>query len=287
MNGILLVDKPIGLSSQTAISIIKRTLNIKKIGHAGTLDPLASGVLVVLLNDATKLSDYLLEKEKTYLAEITIGKTTDTLDSEGEVIEEKEVESLLDIDKALESMIGKYLQTPPMYSAIKKDGKKLYELARAGQVIEREKREVEIIELKRTTDLVLENKTLKFSFLTRASKGTYIRSLCADIGAKLEFPAYMSNLRRISSGNFNIDECNTIENIKNGQYKVISMLDAISFIKRVELNDNLVKFALNGREIDSKVLKTNEKKIALSKDGKLIAIYEKQGNIYKALRVWN
>ena len=287
MNGILLVDKPVGISSQNAISVIKRALNINKIGHAGTLDPLASGVLVVLLNDATKLSDYLLEKEKTYLAEITIGKTTDTLDSEGEVTAEKEVDVLLDVDSALESMIGKYLQTPPMYSAIKKNGKKLYELAREGQVIEREKREVEIFEIKRTSEVILENKTLKFSFLTRASKGTYIRSLCDDIGKKLEFPAYMSNLRRVSSGNFNIDECFTLESIKNGEYKVVSMLDAISFLKRVEVNEKLLKMALNGREIDAKVLNASDKKIALANNGNLIAIYEKQENIYKALRVWN
>ena len=123
MNGILLVDKPVGISSQGAISVIKRALGVKKIGHAGTLDPLASGVLVVLVNNATKLSDYLLEKEKTYLAEVTIGKSTDTLDREGNVTETKKVTEILDVDSALKSMLGKSKQIPPMYSALKKDGK--------------------------------------------------------------------------------------------------------------------------------------------------------------------
>lgn len=287
MNGILLVDKPVGISSQGAISVIKRALGVKKIGHAGTLDPLASGVLVVLVNNATKLSDYLLEKEKTYLAEVTIGKSTITLDREGNVTETKKVTEILDVDSALKSMLGKSKQIPPMYSALKKDGKKLYELARNGETIEREARDIEIYEISRTSEIVLENDELKFSFITRASKGTYIRTLCFDIGAKLNFPAYMSNLVRVSSGKFKIEDCYSLEDIKNGKYKLISMIDAIDFIPRVIANEKIYKLVMNGHKLPIELVNSNEAKIAICYNDELIGIYEKQENIYKALRIWN
>lgn len=292
MNGVLLIDKPLGLSSQQVLTKIKHLLNVKKIGHAGTLDPLATGVLVVLINDATKLSDYLLEKEKTYLAEITIGKTTTTLDSEGEVVLKKKVTEKIDVDGLLNKMIGSYKQVPPMYSALKKDGKKLYELARDGITIEREARLVEIKEIKRVSEVLYSDECLKFSFLVKASKGTYIRTLCSDIGEKCGYPAYMSALRRVESGSFKIDDCYKVEDIENNNYKIISMLDALSFLETVEINGETLKRALNGREIFAKYLHTNSEKIVLSNEEKLIAIYEKSENenkdiIYKALRVWN
>lgn len=292
MNGVLLIDKPLGLSSQQVLTKIKHLLNVKKIGHAGTLDPLATGVLVVLINDATKLSDYLLEKEKTYLAEITIGKTTTTLDSEGEVVEKKPVTEKIDVDSLLSKMLGIYKQVPPMYSALKKDGKKLYELARDGITIEREARLVEIKEIKRVSEVLYSEECLKFSFLVKASKGTYIRTLCSDIGEKCGYPAYMSALRRVESGSFKIDDCYKVEDIENNNYKIISMLDALSFLETVEIDGETLKRALNGREIFAKYLHTNSKKIVLSNEKKLIAIYEKSENenkdiIYKALRVWN
>lgn len=292
MNGVLLIDKPLGLSSQQVLTKIKHLLNVKKIGHAGTLDPLATGVLVVLINDATKLSDYLLEKEKTYLAEITIGKTTATLDSEGEVVLKKKVTEKIDVDGLLSKMVGSYKQVPPMYSALKKDGKKLYELARDGIVVEREARLVEIKEIRRVSEVLYSDECLKFSFLVKASKGTYIRTLCSDIGEKCGYPAYMSALRRVESGSFKIDDCYKVEDIENNNYKIISMLDALSFLETVEINGETLKRALNGREIFAKYLHTNSEKIVLSNEEKLIAIYEKSENenkdiIYKALRVWN
>lgn len=292
MNGVLLIDKPLGLSSQQVLTKIKHLLNVKKIGHAGTLDPLATGVLVVLINDATKLSDYLLEKEKTYLAEITIGIATTTLDSEGEVVEKKPVTEKIDVDSLLNKMVGSYKQVPPMYSALKKDGKKLYELARDGIVVEREARLVEIKEIRRVSEVLYSDECLKFSFLVKASKGTYIRTLCSDIGEKCGYPAYMSALRRVESGSFKIDDCYKIEDIENNNYKIISMLDALSFLETVEINGETLKRALNGREIFAKYLHTNSEKIVLSNEEKLIAIYEKSENenkdiIYKALRVWN
>lgn len=292
MNGVLLIDKPLGLSSQQVLTKIKHLLNVKKIGHAGTLDPLATGVLVVLINDATKLSDYLLEKEKTYLAEITIGISTTTLDSEGEVVLKKPVTEKIDVDSLLTKMVGSYKQVPPMYSALKKDGKKLYELARDGIIVEREARLVEIKEIKRVSEVVYLNDCLKFSFLVKASKGTYIRTLCSDIGEKCDYPAYMSALRRVESGSFKIDDCYKMEDLENNNYKIISMLDALNFLETVEVEGETLKRALNGREIFAKYLHTNSEKIVLANEKKLIAIYEKSENenkdiIYKALRVWN
>lgn len=292
MNGVLLIDKPLGLSSQQTLTKIKRILNVKKIGHAGTLDPLATGVLVVLINDATKLSDYLLEKEKTYLTEITIGKSTTTLDSEGEVVLKKKVTEKIDVDSLLKKMLGSYKQVPPMYSALKKDGKKLYELARDGITIEREARVVEIKEIERVSEVVNANDELKFSFIVKASKGTYIRTLCSDIGEKCGYPAYMSSLRRTESGSFKIDDCYKLDDLENNNYKIISMLDALNFLETIEIEGETLKRALNGREIFAKYLHTNSEKIVLSNEGKLIAIYEKseienKDIIYKALRVWN
>lgn len=292
MNGVLLIDKPLGLSSQQVLTKIKHLLNVKKIGHAGTLDPLATGVLVVLINDATKLSDYLLEKEKTYLAEITIGISTTTLDSEGEVVEKKKVTEKIDVDSLLTKMVGSYKQVPPMYSALKKDGKKLYELARDGITVEREARLVEIKKIKRVSEAIYSNDCLKFSFLVKASKGTYIRTLCSDIGEKCGYPAYMSALRRVESGSFKIDDCYKLEDLENKNFKIITMLDALSFLETVEIDGETLKRALNGREIFAKYLHTNSEKIVLTNEKKLIAIYEKSENenkdiIYKALRVWN
>ena len=276
MNGVLLIDKPVGLSSQQVLSKIKRILKVKKIGHAGTLDPLATGVLVVLINDATKLSDYLLENEKAYLSEITIGKTTDTLDSEGEVTRVKKVTQKIDVDSLLQTMLGEHEQIPPMYSALKVNGKKLYELARTGVDIKREARKIEIKEIRRTSDVVYEADCLRFSFYVKASKGTYIRTLCADIGEKIDYPAYMSSLRRVTSGHFSIDNCYTIDDIQNGKFELISMLDAISSI--------MEKVEVSGESLN--------KRVALYNCDKLIAIYEKNDKeneslIYKAIRVWN
>ncbi|HEY8395643.1 MAG TPA: tRNA pseudouridine(55) synthase TruB, partial [Bacilli bacterium] len=176
MNGILLVYKEKGMTSNAVIQKIKKILQVKKIGHAGTLDPLATGLLVVLINGATKLSNYLLNQEKEYLAEITIGIATSTEDAEGEIIACKEVSESLDPDPILRSLIGKRLQVPPLYSALKKDGKKLYEYAREGVEVERKAREIEIYALERRSPVRYENGTAKFSFYCKVSKGTYIRT---------------------------------------------------------------------------------------------------------------
>lgn len=288
MNGILLVNKEKGYTSQDVVSRIRRIFNIKKVGHAGTLDPLATGVVVVLINEATKLSNYLLEEDKEYACEIVIGKATDTEDATGKIVEEKEVEALDNrkVDSILKSINGRIVQVPPMYSAIKIDGKKLYELARKGITVEREPRFVNIYSLDRTSDIVVKNNEAVFSFVTKVSKGTYIRTLCTEIGLRLEYPAYMNNLMRISSGNFRIEDSYSLKDIEEGNYKIIPMLEALNNYRQFEVDEEQAKKVKNGMPIFNKEIYNNEELIVLSYNNELLAIYKKSGIEYKAERVW-
>ena len=287
IDGVLLVDKPYGMTSQDAITKVKRILNVKKIGHAGTLDPLATGLLVVLLGNATKLSNYLLEESKEYIAEITIGDETSTLDAESPVINHVDVERIDNIDGVLQGFVGDFEFTPPIYSAIKVNGRKLYDIARAGKNIEIEKRYAEIFSIERVSDIDYSNKVCKFSFKCRVSKGTYIRSLCEAIGKRFGYPAYMSGLRRIASGKMNIKDSNTIEDLQNGKYFLTSMLNAIGEKKVIHINDAIFSRVNNGMRI---ILKScTEDEVFLAYKNILVGIYEKnkdQEFSYRAKRVW-
>lgn len=283
MNGIIIVDKKKGWTSQDILTKIKKTLKLKKIGHAGTLDPLATGVMVVMLNDATKLSDYLMNDEKEYLCEIVIGKATDTEDCQGKIIDEKEVNELNNVDDVLNSLIGKLEQIPPMYSALHHNGVKLYELARAGIEVEREKRNVEVFSIKRTSDIVIENGEAKFSFITRVSKGTYIRTLCVEIGNRLGFPAYMNELRRLSSGVMRIEDASTLEDVLQGNFKLINMLEVFKDYTIIEVNEYLDSKIKNGMKVK---INCQDDLVVFSKNNELYAIYEKDNGFYKAKRVW-
>ncbi|MDD3171402.1 MAG: tRNA pseudouridine(55) synthase TruB [Bacilli bacterium] len=289
MNGVLLVNKEQGLTSQDVVSRVKRILNIKKAGHAGTLDPLATGVVVVLLGEATKISNYLLEESKEYQAEVVIGVATDTEDATGTILATKNVNTVdsVDVDRIIQGLIGKQLQIPPMYSAIKLEGKKLYELARKGITIKREPREIEVFDIKRTNDIEVVDGKGKFSFVTRVSKGTYIRTLCTEIGNRLEYPAHMSKLERISSGNFHISSSYTLKEISDGKYKILSALDALKGRMIVEIDDNEYSRVKNGMILGNKEKYQNNGLIILSYHGELVGIYKKTEEHYKAERVWN
>lgn len=187
MNGLEIVDKPIKKTSFDIVREIRKKYNIKQVGHIGTLDPMATGVLVILVGGATKLSDYLMEHDKEYIATVYLGEKKDTGDSEGDTIERKDVPKDISVEKikeVLQSFLGKSKQIPPMYSAIKVDGKKLYNLARQGIEVERKERDIEIteIELLRIED---EDNIKEVTFRVVCSKGTYIRVLCEDIAEKL------------------------------------------------------------------------------------------------------
>lgn len=214
MDGIIVINKTKGCTSHDIVYKVKKMLN-KKVGHTGTLDPMAEGVLPILIGKGTLLSKYLINHDKKYIVELQLGIKTDTADSEGKIIEEQQVnKSILtteNITKTLQTFIGKQEQIPPIYSAIKINGKKLYEYARKGQEVELKPRQIEIYNIK-LIDYSAEEKQIKFEVF--CSKGTYIRSLCEDIATKFGTIGYMKSLKRIQVGDFKIEDSITIEELQ-------------------------------------------------------------------------
>lgn len=211
IDGVFVIDKPKGWTSFDVVNFIKKRFKLRRIGHAGTLDPLATGVLVILIGKATKLSERFINQDKEYIAELTVGKKTDTADAEGKVFFESEILdfSSQKLKKIFEGLKGERLQIPPMFSSVKYKGKRLYELARKGIEVNRRPRQIHIKEI----DLLKVNLP-KIKFFVRCSKGTYVRTLCENIGEMLGCGAYMSELRRIRSGDFSIDDAITINELK-------------------------------------------------------------------------
>lgn len=257
MDGIIVINKPIGCTSYNIVYRVKKIFK-EKVGHTGTLDPLATGVLPILIGKGTKLSNYLMEHDKEYIATLKLGKKTDTLDAEGEVIEEREVDDNIfnrdKIDEVLNKFIGKIEQIPPLYSAIKVNGKKLYEYARNGQNVEVKPRQVEIYKIN-LLNIDKEQKEIKFK--VNCSKGTYIRTLCLDIAEKLGSIGYMSSLQRTRVGRFKIEDAITIDelekNEQNNEFlnkKLISIEDI--FIDKEVINLDDTKSFLNGVKIKIK-----------------------------------
>lgn len=256
MDGILVINKSKGLTSNDIVKKVKKILNTK-VGHTGTLDPNATGVLPLLLGNATKVSKYLINHDKEYEAVIKLGAKTTTADVEGEIIEEKEVnkEKLKEenIEEVLKSFIGKQQQIPPIYSAIKVNGKKLYEYARQGKEVEIKARNIEIYDLKL---LKIDSKNDELTINVKCSKGTYIRSLCEDIAVKLETLGYMKELNRIQIGEFNIKDSVTIEefkaNIENKDYSnIIGIEEIFKEIPEITIKQREYEKYLNGVKIDT------------------------------------
>ncbi len=244
VNGIVNVVKPPHMTSHDVVNHIRRTHKLKKVGHTGTLDPMACGLMTICLGKATKISEYMLSEDKVYRAEITFGKTTDTQDIWGKIIEESDLfptkEELL---KALESFKGKILQKPPMFSAVRHKGKKLYELAREGITVERKSREIEIKSLK----LISFEKT-KAMIDVHCSKGTYIRTLCNDIGENLGCGAVMSFLLRIKSGHFDLNDAVPYDQ-ENLLEKTIEIDKALYTLNQIHLDDSTYMQLFNGNTI--------------------------------------
>lgn len=243
MNGIIIVNKPQGFTSQDVVSKIKKILNEKKAGHTGTLDPLATGVLPVLLGNSTKLSKYLVEHDKIYVAKIRLGEKTETGDSEGKIIEEKNVPelSVSKVENVLNSFLGKQMQLPPMYSAIKVNGKKLYEYARNGQTADIPEREIEVYSI---SLISFENNEIEFE--VKVSKGTYIRTLCEDVAKALGTVGFMAKLQRTIVDRFKIEDSYTFEQIEKGNYKLWTMEEIFKELPKLELNDRKRELFLNG-----------------------------------------
>lgn len=246
MDGVIIISKQKDFTSHDVVNVIRKKLNTKKVGHTGTLDPNATGVLPILVGKATKISKYLIEHDKTYIATIKLGEKTDTGDNEGQVIEEKLVPKDLkkeDINNVLQSFLGKQKQVPPMYSAIKINGKKLYEYAREGKEVKLEEREIEIYKIQ-----LLEYKNSKIKFEVECSKGTYIRTLCEDIAKKLGTVGYMEELQRTKVNNFKIEESVLLDDItlENVEENLIKIEEVFKEKDKIELDNKKLELFLNG-----------------------------------------
>lgn len=283
MNGVLIIDKDKDMTSRDIVNQACKKLNTKHIGHTGTLDPLATGVLVLCINDGCKIIDLLTCNDKVYEAEVIIGLETDTLDITGNIINSKKIDNI-DKNKLIEvlnSFIGKYNQEVPKYSAVHVDGKRLYEYARNNIEVELPKKEVEIFSIELISDILKENDYYKFSFRTHVSKGTYIRSLIRDIGTKLGIECTMSNLRRIKQGIFDIKDSIKVDDITTD--KIISIKDALSDLEVIKLDEDLAKKVKNGCKIE---LIKNDKVIFTDKNDNLLAIYTPYENMMKPYKVF-
>ena len=245
MDGVLIINKPKGYTSYDVVSIVKKKLSISKVGHTGTLDPNATGVLPILVGKATKISKYLIEHNKTYVAELRLGEKSATGDIEGEIVESKSIPNLKEnkIKETLETFLGKQMQKPPIYSSIKIKGKKAYEYARKGQTVEIEPRKIEIMEI---SLIKFENNIITFS--TSCSKGTYIRVLCEDIAEKLGTVGLMQNLIRTRVDKFDIKDSFTLENVEKAN--IIGIEEIFINNKKIELDRRKTELFLNGVKLN-------------------------------------
>lgn len=285
MNGVLLLDKPAGMTSHDCVNIVRKVLKTKKVGHTGTLDPSVTGVLPICVGRATKISQFLTANEKEYLGEVTIGFSTTTEDADGEVVERKPVERIItkeEVEEVLSSMLGSSIQVPPMYSAVKVNGKKLYEYARAGLEVERPRREVTIYELELLGDVMTDEAgNVKFSFRVKGSKGLFVRTVAVTIGERLGYPAHMSHLRRIASGVFNISDCVTIDQLKQKVEEqtltLLTLEEAMADYPSVTVDSWVEKLVRNGVQLyPNQVSNIVDSPFAIyNQEGQCLAVYEK------------
>ena len=267
MNGLIVLNKDKGKTSRDIINSLNHIFNIKKIGHTGTLDPLATGVLVCCIGKYTKLVNLLTSETKEYIAEIKLGIKTDTQDITGNVISTNTFNiTKSDILKVFDNFPKEYIQTVPLYSSVHVNGKRLYEYARNNTKVTLPKREVSIYNL----ELISFNKDI-ITFKTKVSKGTYIRSLIEDICSNLNTCGTMNNLIRTKQGNFSITNSYTLEDIKNGNYKLLNIKEFLDY-PVIELPDTLINKVLNGNSITNTFNITN--KVIFTYKQKDIAIYE-------------
>ncbi len=249
MQGLLLINKPKDITSFKAVATVRKKANTKKVGHTGTLDPLATGVLPVLIGRATSLCDYLLTADKSYVAAVKAGISTDTLDITGEILSQKSPDfTKEELLSALEHFKGEQLQTPPMYSAIKKDGVPLYKLARKGQEIEIEKRNITV---HRINLLEFSKEDYTFKIEVGCSKGTYIRSLCRDIGEYLGCGATLTQLTRTKTGGFSLENCVDLNDLteENISSYLLSEELAVAHLPVLSVSFNQAKRFSNGGKL--------------------------------------
>ncbi|MEH7350400.1 tRNA pseudouridine(55) synthase TruB [Gottfriedia acidiceleris] len=301
MNGVIALNKPAGLTSHDCVFKIRKILKTKKVGHTGTLDPEVTGVLPICVGEATKLIPYLTDDRKKYIGEITLGFSTTTEDAHGEIIDQKKVDRVItreEILNVLNQLTGDISQTPPMYSAVKVNGKKLYEYARAGIEVERPTRTVTIFEIILLDDReVFVGDTISFKFEVFCSKGTYIRTLAVQIGELLGFPAHMSYLTRTKAGAFTIDDCITFAELEENANDftldcvMLSMEQALNEYPRLTVTAEEEVRVFNGGFFPNTMnCKEGEYIAVYNENNRIIAMYTpnpKNNNVIKPTRVFH
>lgn len=277
MNGIIIINKPKDYTSRDIVNIVSKKLNTKKVGHTGTLDPLATGVLVLPIGRALKVSELLTSNTKEYIAEVILGYETDMLDITGTEIK-RNIPSVTkeELLKVLKSYIGKYNQEVPLYSAVKVGGRKLYEYARSGTTVIPPSKEVEVYSLELISDLKHINGAVEFTIRCEVSKGTYIRSLIRDIAYSLNTYGTMKNLIRTRQGIFTLKDAYTLKDIEENNYKLLSIKECLPNIKTTVIEEPLLTKVKNGMVLD-KFFEENMS-LLLDKEGKEIAIYIASGD---------
>ena len=275
MDGILLINKEANMTSHDVVNKIRRILHTKKVGHCGTLDPDATGVLVICVNKATKALQFLTSENKEYIATLSLGKSTDTYDASGNVLEEKEFTGISNVEEVFQSFLGLQQQIPPIYSAIKVNGKKLYEYARNNEEVHIEPRLVEINDIE-----ILNINNHEITFRVQVSKGTYIRSLCVDIAKKLGYPGHMAKLIRSKSGDFCLEDCVSLQDVEEGRFTMLSLEEAFANFDSLVIEDENIVY--HGKKIKSDI---NKDVVVKNKEGKVLAVYGPDGKGYlKSIR---
>lgn len=275
-NGVLVINKEKNMTSFDVVNKVSKILGIKRIGHTGTLDPLAEGVLVLTIGKATKISELLTSYEKEYVATIKVGVLTDTLDITGNVLKEKKISKEINYKELCNSYEKKYMQEVPIYSAVKVNGKKLYEYARNNINVELPKKEVNIKKIE-----LLDSNNDSFSFKCLVSKGTYIRSLIRDMGLSINEYFTMTSLIRTKQGDFSIDDAYTIKDIEDNKFKTLSIDEVLSY-PIIELDETNYKQVSNGVMIGNSYNITD--KVIFKYNNRIIAIYEKKDKYLKSFR---
>ena len=293
LDGIIPLYKERGMTSFDCVSRLRRILHTKKIGHSGTLDPNVDGVLPICVGQATKVVEFLMASGKQYVGELLVGEATTTQDLDGEVVAQKPVTVPIAEDtirKAMQELTGDIVQIPPMYSAIKVNGKKLYEYARAGETVERPKRHVHIERFEMTASSYDEkNQQQRIRFVVDCSKGTYVRTLAYDLAKELGYPGVMSSLTRTKSGGFELDQTLSLTDIQDAMEAqimnryVYPMDYALKSYPHAELSDAQWKKVQNGGWLSD--LDTKDQEVALTYQGEVKALYQLKDHVYKPLKM--
>ena len=293
LDGIIPLYKERGMTSFDCVSRLRRILHTKKIGHSGTLDPNVDGVLPICVGQATKVVEFLMASGKQYVGELLVGEATTTQDLDGEVVAQKPVTAPIAEDtirKAMQKLTGDIIQIPPMYSAIKVNGKKLYEYARAGETVERPKRHVHIERFEMTASSYDEkNQQQRIRFVVDCSKGTYVRTLAYDLAKEFGYPGVMSSLTRTKSGGFELDQTLSLTDIQDAMEAqimnryVYPMDYALKSYPHAELSDAQWKKVQNGGWLSD--LDTKDQEVALTYQGEVKALYQLKDHVYKPLKM--